>query len=280
MSRTAWIDGSFVPLADACVSVQDRGFLFADGIYEVTAVIDGRLVGSDAHLARLERSAAALDLRLPISIAEIEAIERELIARDSIDQGGIYLQLTRGAGERDYLGEPDRPTLVMFGQPRTLTPNPAAERGIKIVTVEDIRWARRDIKSLMLLAQVLAKREAVARGAQDAWMVADGYVTEGASATALIVTADGTLVTRPNSRDILPGCTRAAIEALAEQDGIPVEERAFTVAEAISAREAMITAATSLVMPVVEIDGQRIGDGTPGPITRRLLELYLAAARA
>lgn len=279
--RTAWIDGEFLPLADAKVSVEDRGFLFADGIYEVTAVLDGRLVDSAAHLARLERSAAALELTVPLSPVEIEAVERELIARDSIDQGVIYLQLTRGAGDRDFIGEPARPTLVLFTQVKQLDPSPAAERGITVATVPDIRWARRDIKSVMLLAQVLAKREAAAKGAGEAWLVGeDGFVTEGASSTALIVTADGTLLTRPNSRTILPGCTRAAVEALAKQDGVRVEERAFTVAEALAAREAMVTAASNFVLPIVAIDGTPIGDGTPGPVARRLRELYLAAARA
>ncbi len=281
MTRTAWIDGAFVPLAAAKVSIEDRGFLFGDGIYEVTAVLDGRPVDSAAHLARLELSAAALDLTLPVPLAEIEVIGRELIGRDGIDQGIVYLQLTRGAGERDFLGRPDRPTLVLFTQAKTLDPNPLAERGIKVATVADIRWARRDIKSVMLLAQVLAKREAAAKGAYEAWLVdGEAHVTEGASSTALIVTAEGTLVTRPNSRDILPGCTRAAVALLAKEDGIRIEERAFTVAEALAAREAMMTSASTFVLPIVEIDGQPVGDGRPGPITRRLRELYLKAARA
>jgi D-alanine transaminase len=281
MTRTAWIDGAFVPLAEAKVSVEDRGFLFADGVYEVTAVLDGRLVDSAAHMARLERSAAALNLALPVAPAEIEEIERALIARNRLDQGTVYLQLTRGAGDRDFLGDPEQSTLVLFTQAKTLDPNPLAERGIEVATVTDLRWARRDIKSVMLLAQVFAKRQAAAKGAYEAWLVDDdGFVTEGASSTALIVTAEGTLVTRPNSRTILPGCTRAAVERLAKEDGVRVEERAFTVAEALAAREAMMTSASTFVLPIVAIDGQMIGDGGPGPITRRLRELYLKAARA
>lgn len=280
MSRTAWIDGAFVPLADARVSVMDRGFLFADGIYEVTAVLGGRLVDSAAHLARLERSAAALDLTLPFPVAKIEAIERELIARDGLVEGTVYVQLTRGAIERDFLGAPERPTLVLFGQAKAILANPAAETGIAVATMEDIRWARRDIKSVMLLAQVLAKREAAARGCQEAWLVEDGFVTEGASSTALIVAADGTLVTRPNGRDILAGCTRAAVEALAVRDGLRVEERRFTVTEALAAREAMLTSASTFVLPIVTIDGQPIGNGLPGPISRRLRQLYIEAALA
>lgn len=280
MSRTAWIDGVFLPLAGARVSVMDRGFTFGEGIYEVTAVLDGRLVDSAPHLARLERSAAALHIPLPVSITEIEIIERELIARDGLREGSIYIQLTAGAAERDFLGTPDKPTLVIFSQSRPVIDNPAATRGIAVATVEDIRWRRRDIKTIMLLAQVIAKREAAAKGAQEAWMVEDGFVTEGASSTALIVTADGTLVTRPNSRDILPGCTRAAVQALAERDGTKVEERRFTVAEALAAKEAMMTSASTFVLPIVTIDGQPIGDGQPGPVARRLRELYIEAARA
>ena len=279
--RVAWLNGSFVPLADAKVSALDRGFLFADGIYEVTAVLGGRLVGSAAHLARLERSAAALGLKLPMTPDAIEAIERELIVRNALDQGTVYLQLTRGAGERDFLptaGTP--PTLFLFAQVRDILNNPAALDGIDVVTMPDLRWARRDIKSVMLLAQVLAKRTAADAGAQEAWLVEDGLVTEGASSTALILTRERTLVTRPNSRAILPGCTRAAVMALADRDGIRLEERAFSVAEALDAQEAMLTSASAFVLPIVRIDGQPIGAGVPGPVAARLRALYIEAAIA
>ena len=279
--RWAWLDGAFLPFADARVPVTDRGFLFADGVYEVTAVLDGRLVDSPAHLARLERSAAALALPLPLGIAEIEAIERELVARNGIDQGTVYLQLTRGAAERDFLPPPDlAPTLLLFTQMKDILGNPAAERGIAVATMPDLRWARRDIKSVMLLAQVLAKRAAAEAGAQEAWLVEDGHVTEGASSTALIVTAGGVLVTRPNGNAILPGCTRAAILALATRDGVAIEERAFTVAEALAAREAMISSASTFVLPVVRIDGRPIGGGVPGPVAKLLRRRYIEAARA
>jgi D-alanine transaminase len=278
-TRTAWFDGSFQPLADVRLSPMDRGFLFADGIYEVTAVLDGKLVDSASHLARLERSAAALEIALPISVAEIEQIERELIARNDLARGTIYIQLTRGAAERDFLAEPEKPTLLLFTQAGDMLASKAATEGVKVVTMPDIRWDRRDIKSVMLLAQVLAKRAARAAGAQEAWLVQDGYVTEGASSTALIVTADGTLVTRPNSNIILPGCTRAAVLALAERDGVALEERPFTVEEALAGREAMLTSASNFVVAIVSIDGQPIGDGKPGPIARRLRELYLEMAR-
>jgi len=226
MERIAWLNGDFVPLADAKISAQDRGFLFADGIYEFTAVLDGKLVDSAAHLARFERSAAGLDLRLPISTSEIEAVQRELIRRNALDQGGVYFQLTGGPAERDFLAPSTVPTLLMFTQAANVLDRPAAKTGIAVKTVPDPRWARRDIKSIMLLGQVLAKREAAAAGAQEAWLVdSDGFITEGASSSALIVTQAGTLVTRPNSQAILPGCTRKAVLAIAERDGVKVEER-------------------------------------------------------
>jgi D-alanine transaminase len=279
-ARIAWLDGQFVPLADAKISVQDRGFLFADGLYEVTAVLDGRLVESDAHMTRLERSAAALDIVLPITTAEIEAVHRELIARNQLTEGGIYLQLTRGVAEREFLSEPERPTLLMFTQARDVIANPAAESGVAVITMPDIRWKRRDIKSVMLLAQVLAKRAARDAGAQEAWLVEDGYVTEGASSTAFIVTQAGVLVARPNSQAILPGCTRIGALAAAEKMGLPIEERAFTVEEALGAREAMLTSASNFVLPIVRIDDRPVGNGRPGPIARELRRLYIEAARA
>jgi D-alanine transaminase len=280
MERIAWLNGAFVPLAEAKVSAQDRGFLFADGIYEFTAVLDGRLVDSEAHLARFARSAAGLELTLPISTAEIEAAQIELIARNRLDQGGLYFQLTGGPAERDFLAPSTDPTLFMFTQAGDVLDRPAAKTGIAVKTIADPRWARRDIKSIMLLGQVLAKREAAAAGAQEAWLVdGEGFVTEGASSSALIVTPEGTLVTRPNSQAILPGCTRKAVLAIAERDGVAVEERLFTVADALAAREAILTSASNFVLPVVTIDGQPIGDGKPGPIARRLRELYIEAAR-
>jgi D-alanine transaminase len=279
--RIAWLNGDFIPLADAKVSALDRGFLFADGIYEYTAVLDGRLVDGASHLARFERSAQGLGIALPLTLAEIEAVQRELIARNRLDQGGIYFQLTAGAAERDFLGVATEPTLFLFTQAGDVLTKPAARTGIAVKTVPDPRWARRDLKTINLLGQVFAKREAAAAGAQEAWLVdADGFVTEGASSSALIVTADGVLVTRPNGRDILPGCTRQAVLAIAERDGVPVEERLFTVAEALAAREAILTSASNFVVAVVTIDGRPIGDGMPGPIARRLRELYIEAARA
>ena len=276
----AYLNGSFLPIEQARVSVLDRGFLFADGIYEVAAVIDGKLVDSASHLARLERSTSAIGIALPLSLAEIEAAQKELVARNALTEGLVYLQITRGAdATRDFLPSPDiRPTLVMFAQAKHFLDVPAARDGIAVATMPDLRWARRDIKSVGLLAQAMAKRAAAEAGAQEAWMVEDGFVTEGASSTAFIVTEDG-VVTRPYSQAVLAGCTGAALTALAEESGIGIIRRPFTVAEALAAKEAFITSASTLCQSVVRIDGQDIGGGKPGPIAMRLRALYIDFAR-
>jgi D-alanine transaminase len=280
MTRIAYVNGVFVPLENATISVLDRGFLFADGIYEVTAVIDGRLVDTPRHMARLERSAREIGMRLRETPEQIEVIERDLIERNGLTEGIIYLQATRGAEDRDFLPEPDlEPTLVMFTQVKALVDAPAAKTGITIATVPDIRWGRRDIKSVMLLAQVLAKQDAVRAGAQDAWLVADGMVTEGASSTAWILTTDGRLVTRAKSHVTLPGCTSDALTDLVGELGLKIDFRPFTLDEAYSAREAFNSAAGSLILPIVAIDGRPVGDGAPGPVATRLRELYIEHAR-
>jgi D-alanine transaminase len=281
MARIAYVNGSFLPLEDAKVSILDRGFLFADGIYEVTAVLDGRLIDTPRHMARLERSAREIGMRLAETPERIEAVERELVARNGLVEGVVYLHATRGAEDRDFLAAPDlEPTLVMFTQAKALIDAPAAKTGITVATVPDIRWGRRDIKSVMLLAQVLAKQEAARARAQDAWMVADGMVTEGASSTAWILTPDGALVTRSKSHVTLPGCTSDALTALVGELGLTIDFRPFSVEEALGAKEAFNSAAGSLILPVVSIDGQPIGNGTPGPVTTRLRELYITHARA
>jgi D-alanine transaminase len=276
----AYVNGEFGPLAEARISILDRGFLFADGVYEVTAVLKGRLVDQDSHMARLERSLREISMPMPETAERILEIHHELIAHAALDEGMIYLQVTRGAAPEREFGFPEgvKPSLVMFTNAKCLIENPVVKVGIPVRTVPDIRWARRDIKSLMLLAQVLAKHDAKQAGGKDAWMVApDGTITEAGAATAYIVQG-GTIVTRPNSRDILPGCTRKAIVRLAAERGMTVEERAFTVAEALAADEAFTTSATSFVMPVIRIDEQIIGDGKPGPVSRRLREIYLEEA--
>jgi D-alanine transaminase len=280
MASIAYLNGQYLPLDEARVSVLDRGFLFADGIYEVSAVLDGHLVDNASHLARFERSLGEISLPLPTSMDGIEEIEKELVARNEVREGVVYMQVTRGVAPRDFGFPKDvPPTLLMFTQSKSIVDAPAAKEGIAVKTLADIRWARRDIKSIALLAQVLAKQAAVEAGCQEAWMVEDGFVTEGGSSSAFIVTADNVLVTRPNSQALLPGCTRKAVLALAAEKGVRLEERAFTVAEALSAAEAFITSASSFVMPVVSIDGQAIASGGPGPLTRRLREIYVGFAR-
>jgi D-alanine transaminase len=282
LSDIAYVNGVYTPLADARVSVLDRGFLFADGVYEVAAVIDGRLVDNEAHLARLERSLRELRLESPVPMAEIVEIERGLVARNGVTEGLVYLQVTRGVAERDFSFPKNvKSTLVGFAQKKNILASPAAETGVKVATVPDLRWARRDIKSVALLAQVLAKQAATEAGCQEAWMVdADGFVTEGSSSTAFIITQGGAIVTRPNSTDILPGCTRRAVMALAESEGLTIEERAFSVTEAQAAAEAFLTSASNLVLPIVAIDARPIGAGAPGQLARRLRAIYLDFARA
>jgi D-alanine transaminase len=270
-----------VPLEWAKISVLDRGFLFADGVYEVTAVLDGKLVDYPGHVRRLHRSLGELGIALPCDDAALLGIHRELMARNDLTEGAIYLQVTRGAADRDFTFPDDAtPSLVLFTQARDLKDPAIAETGYKVKTVPDIRWARRDIKSVALLAQVLAKQAAKEEGCQEAWMIQDGYITEGGSSTAFIITQDGEIVTRPLSNDILPGITRQSIMALAEEHNLTVSERLFTREEAMNAAEAFVTAATALVMPCVEMDGKPIGDGKPGPHVTRLRQLYIENAIA
>lgn len=279
MSRIVYVNGSYLPEEEATVSIFDRGFIFGDGIYEVSAVIAGKLVDCEAHLARLERSCGEIRLSLPWSKAELVSIHEELIRRNALHEGSIYLQVSRGAADRDFPFPKDvKPTLVMFTQARNFVNAPAAKTGIKVVSTPDLRWARRDIKSVNLLAPVLAKQIAAEAGAQEAWMVEDGVVTEGASSTAWIVKGK-TLISRPLSHKVLPSITRKAVLAFLAESDFTFEEREFTLDEALDAEEAFITSATSMVMPVTSIDGHSIHNGAPGPATLRLRELYIAHAR-
>jgi D-alanine transaminase len=278
----AYVNGAFVPLSEAKVSVLDRGFLFADGIYEVSAVLDGRLIDNESHLARLERSVGEIRLPLPESIARIKEIQHELIARNQLKDGLVYIQVTRGADVgRDFaFPKGVKPTLMMFTSVKDIVNAVSAKTGIGVITVPDIRWSRRDIKSVALLAQVLAKQAAAEAGCGEAWMIEDGKVTEGGSSSAFILTKDDVLITRENSSAILPGCTRKAVVKLAEERQLRVEERAFTVEEALKAKEAFITSASSFVQSVVKIDGNAVADGKPGPMATRLREIYIDFARA
>ena len=282
LEQIVYLDGAFVPVADAKVSVFDRGFLFADGIYEVSAVLGGRLIDNDSHLARLQRSVGEIALNLPETLPRIVEIQKELIARNSLVDGLVYLQVTRGAAiPRDFVFPKDaKPTLVMFTSEKDIVNSASARTGIAVKTMPDIRWARRDIKSVALLAQVLAKQAAAEAGCQEAWMIEDGKVTEGGSSSAFILTQEDVLVTRQNSSAILPGCTRKAVMKLAEERQLRVEERAFSVSEALAAKEAFVTSASLFVQGVVAIDGQSVANGKPGPITDRLREIYVEFARA
>jgi D-alanine transaminase len=282
LDSIAYVNGSFVPLSDAKVSILDRGFLFADGIYEVSAVLDGKLVDNASHLARLERSVGEISLALPESIERIIEIQKELITRNELDNGLVYLEVTRGADKgRDFaFPKGVKPTLIMFTSVKDIVNAESAKKGIGVITVPDIRWARRDIKSVALLAQVLAKQAAAEAGAGEAWMIEDGKVTEGGSSSAFILTQDDVIVTRQNGSEILPGCTRKAVVKLAEERQLRVEERAFSVDEALKAKEAFITSASSFVQAVVSIDGKTVANGRPGPMTNRLREIYVDFARA
>lgn len=282
MTRTLYLNGAWLPESEAKVSVFDRGFLMADGIYEVTCVLDGKLVDYAGHAARLQRSAQELGLTLPLTEAELLAVHREIVARNALEQGMIYLQLTRGVADRDFVYPPagTPPTFVMFTQAKNVLENAAAEAGIHVALLPDLRWGRRDIKTVQLLYPCMAKMEARARGADDAWLVEDGFVTEGSAATSHIVTAEGVLVTRALSHALLPGITRASVLELAAAHGVRVEERAFTPDEARAAREAFITSATNFVVPVVAIDGATVGDGNPGTLTRDLRRFYIETRRS
>jgi len=278
--RIVYLNGAFLPFEEARVPIMDRGFLFADGIYEVSAIINGKLVDNAAHLARLDRSLGEIGIRNPHDAAGWEKLQTELVARNGVREGLVYMQVTRGVAERDFAFPKagTEPTVVMFTQAKTVLANPLAESGARVITVEDLRWKRRDIKSVALLAQVLAKQQAAEAGVAEAWMVEDGAVTEGSSSTAFIVSRERVLVTRPLSTALLPGITRASVLKLAAEADLRVEERLIPVAEAYEAQEAFYTSASAFVMPVIEIDGRSIGGGRPGPLTRRLRELYVEAA--
>jgi D-alanine transaminase len=278
--RFAYVNGRYLRHGEAMVHVEDRGLQLGDSIYEVCRVEAGRLLDEAGHLDRLERSLAALELPMPMARQSLRLVMRELIRRNRIRDGIVYLQVTRGAFRRDH-PMPDgaaKPTLILTA--RAYDPAAAAARlagGVKIVTRPDERWARRDIKTTQLLPAVLAKTAAKRAGAAEAWLVDDdGFVTEGGSTNAWIVDAKGVLVTRPLSRDILPGVTRAVVLAAAKEAQMAVEEHKFTVAEALAAREAFLTSASGAAVPVVAIDGVAVGEGRPGPLTLRLQALYAA----
>lgn len=280
--RTVYLNGDYLPETEAKVSIFDRGFLMADGVYEVTSVLDGKLIDFAGHAKRLERSLGELDMIAPISMDDLLAVHRELVRLNDITEGLIYLQITRGApGDRDFVfPSADTPgTIVLFTQNKPgLSESPAAKKGMKVISIPDQRWGRRDIKTVQLLYPSMGKMMAKAAGVDDAWMVEDGAVTEGTSNNAYIVKGN-TIITRHLGTEILHGITRAAVLRFAREAQMKIEERSFTIAEAQQADEAFITSASAFVMPVVEIDGVALGDGTPGAVSIRLREIYLDESR-
>ncbi|MCB5199948.1 D-alanine transaminase [Loktanella sp. DSM 29012] len=282
MTRTVYLNGDYLPEHEAKVSIFDRGFLMSDGIYEVTSVLDGKLIDFDGHAVRLQRSLDELDMAHPSSKDDLLEVHRELVRRNEITDGMIYLQITRGnPGDRDFAYPPadTPPTLVLFTQAKPgMADSPMAQTGMKVISIADQRWGRRDIKTVQLLYPSMGKMMAKAAGADDAWMVEDGHVTEGTSNNAYIVKGN-TIITRHLGNEILHGITRAAVLRFAREAQMKVEERSFTIQEALEADEAFITSASTFVMPVVELDGTAIGTGTPGPVATRLREIYLEESR-
>lgn len=280
MSRIFYVNGEFVEESSAKISVLDRGFLFADAVYEVTSVLQGKLIDNEGHLARLKRSLAEIGIRAPLTDAAIESVQLELLQRNGLEEGLVYLQVTRGVADRDFAFPPEstEPGLVLFTQKKHILQDPVANQGLRVISVEDIRWKRRDIKTVGLLAPSMAKQAARIAGADDAWMVEDGYVTEGSSNNAYIVKSNGDIHTRQLGNQILSGITRQAVLELCRQNGTTVVEEAFTVQDVKDAAEAFITSASAFVMPVVEMDGEAIGSGKPGPLAGRLRQLYIEIA--
>ncbi|MDE0765216.1 MAG: D-amino-acid transaminase [Amylibacter sp.] len=279
MTRTVYLNGEYVHESEAKVSIFDRGFLMADGVYEVTSVIGGKLIDFEGHAIRLARSMNELMMQPAITKDALLEVHRELIVRNDLQEGMIYLQITRGSpNDRDFVfpdPEKVKPTVVLFTQSNpNMVYNPKAKVGMKVISIADERWGRRDIKTVQLLYPSMGKMMAKAEGADDAWMVEDGMVTEGTSNNAYII-KDNVIITRKLSNDILHGITRAAVLRFAGEAQMTVEERNFTIAEAQDADEAFITSASTFVMPVVSVDGVGVGSGRPGPIAARLREIYL-----
>lgn len=279
MSRIAYVNGRYLRHAEAAIHIEDRGYQFADGVYEVCGVRGGLLMDERLHLERLERSLGELRIALPVPLTALRFILREVIRRNRLWDGMVYFQITRGVAPRDHPFPPAsvRPALTVTAKRLNMARVAAAvEKGVAVITMPDIRWARRDIKSVAALPNILAKQQAREAGAYEAWLVDDtGHITEGSSTNAWIVDSEGRLVTRPAGSEILNGVTRKVLLAAARQEGIEVVERAFTPQEAKSAREAFISASSAILIPVTAIDGQSIGNGAPGSLSMRLREAYM-----
>lgn len=279
MNRTFYVNGDFVAEEDAKISVLDRGFLFADAVYEVSTVLKGRLIDNTAHLKRLARSMSELAMAPPCTDEEIVAAQLKLVEMNNLDEGLLYLQVSRGVADRDFAYPANaKSSLVMFTQAKNLLESPMAEQGLHIISIPDQRWKRRDIKTVGLLAPCMGKQAAVDAGVHDAWMVENGLVTEGTSNNAYIVTADKKIQTRQLGHEILSGITRQAVLKFASQAGYTVVEEPFSIEEARQASEAFITSASTFVMPVVNIDGVPLGDGKPGPVSTELRKIYIQTA--
>lgn len=278
MNGIVFLNGAFVEARHAQVSVFDRGYLFGDGVYEVLPVIDTKLIDRENFLIRLKNSLATVEIPWPYSEERYLDILEELVRRNDVEEGGVYTQVTRGVAMRDFAYPPVEPCCMAFAFKKTLVDNPLATTGVSVATVDDIRWKRRDIKSISLLGQCMAKQQAVTAGAYEGWMVEDGYVTEGTASTAYIC-KDDTIITRPLSRAILPGIRRKSLLKLAELEGVRIEQRLFSVEEAYQADEAFLSSATTIVLPIVSIDGKTIGTGKPGKYAALMRHLYLTMAR-
>ena len=277
--RIVYLNGDYLPENEAKVSIFDRGFLMADGVYEVTSVLDGKLLEFEGHLKRLERSLSELDMRRPEDFDDLLEIHRELVRVNKVEQGGVYLQITRGVADRDFVYPKDaKPTLCLFTQSKPLLDTDASKNGISVIFADDIRWGRRDIKTVQLLYPSMCKMMAKAAGADDAWLVEDWFVTEGSSNNAYIVMGNK-IITRGLSNDILHGITRASLLKYAKESQMEIEERNFTSEEAKMADEAFISSASTFVMPVVKIEGEIIGNGKPGAVSKRLREIYIDESR-
>ena len=281
MSRTVYLNGSYLAEEDAKISVFDRGFLFADGIYEVTSVLEGKLLDFPGHMIRLERSLNELDMQKVWSDEALLEIHRELVKANNLDKGMIYIQITRGVADRSffYPDKDTKQTLLLFTKDDDFANAPRAKRGLRVITVEDLRWGRRDIKTTQLLYPSMAIMEAKKQGVDDAWLTSKGMVNEGTSNNTYILTHDNVIITHHLSNEVLHGITRIAVLKCADKLNLSVEERAFSIEEAKNAKEAFISSATSFISPVIEIDGHAIGEGKPGPVVQQLREIYFEEAR-
>jgi len=278
MKKIVFLNGEYLEEDEAKVSIFDRGYLFGDGVYEVVPVINYTVIDKEPFLARFERSLGEIGLAWPMSKDEFLVMINELIKRNDVKEGGVYMQVTRGVAPRDFAYPKEvKPAVTAFTFSKNVIDSPLAKVGVKVAIVDDIRWKRRDIKSIALLGQCIAKEEASQKGAYEGWMVEDGFVTEGTASSAYIV-KDGEIITRPLSNSILPGIRRKILLEIADKYDIKVQERPFSVEEALNADEAFLSSATTMVYPIIEIDGKKIGDGEPGPVAKKMRQLYIESA--